>query len=102
MAVEWGSNSLGPRQSAGWSFARPVASGFLPVISVRPLSPSFTDNHWSFPIGLNVAYYPFFNQLGVSTLWSQLSDDESYLIYYVVVSNFSNSTIEYAFLEADL
>ena len=43
MAAEWGSNSLGAGQLHGWYFVRPVAQGFLPIISVRPLSPSFTD-----------------------------------------------------------
>lgn len=46
MATQWGSNSLGPGQSQGWSFARPNTRGFLPYISVIPTSPSFTDNGW--------------------------------------------------------
>lgn len=46
--------------------------------------------------------YPFENQLGISTIWSQLSDDETELLYYMVVQNNSNNTIEYAFVETDL
>jgi hypothetical protein len=41
------------------------------------------------------------NELGVSTQWSQLSDDESTLFYFLVVKNDSNNTVEYFFVEAD-
>jgi hypothetical protein len=99
MAAEWGSNSLASGQSAGWVFVRPVAAGFLPVLSVRPLSPSFTDGTWSFS-GLSA--FPVYTELGISTTWSQLTNDGSLLAYFLVVMNGSNSTIEYAFLEADL
>jgi len=102
MAVQWGTNSLGARQAAGWFFIRPKASGFLPVLSVMPLSPSFTDGHWSFDEGFTSISFPILNELGISTMWTQLSDDGSNLIYFIVVMNFSNSPIEYAFLEADL
>jgi hypothetical protein len=98
MATQWGSNSLSPNSSAGWFFVRPVSGGFLPYLSVIPTSPSFTDpSQWSLTSG----GYPFENQLGISTQWSQLSDDESALVYYIVVQNNSNNTIEYSFVEAD-
>jgi hypothetical protein len=98
MASQWGANSLSPGSSAGWFFARPVAQGFLPYISVIPTSPSFTDpGEWS----LTGGGYPYQNQLGISTQWSQLSDDESTLVYYIVVQNNSSNTVEYSFVEAD-
>jgi hypothetical protein len=102
MAIQWGNHSLGPRQVAGWFFSRPVASGFLPVLSVMPLSPSFTDSQWSIQIDLQSTSFPIYNELGVSTIWVQLSDDGSTLTYFMTVMNFSNNPIEYAFLEADL
>ena len=46
--------------------------------------------------------FPTVNQLGVTTIWSQLSDNGSNLIYYMGVMNFSNSTIQYAFVETDI
>jgi hypothetical protein len=97
MASQWGNNSLAPGASAGWFFARPNLTGSLPVLQVMPLTPSFTDNLWN----VSSDGYPYLNELGVSTTWSQLSDDLSNLIYYMVVENKSNSVVEYAFLEAD-
>ncbi len=97
MATEWGANSLSPRSSAGWFFARPNLPGFLPVLQVEPLSPSFADARWA----LTGGGYPYLNQLGISTIWSQLSDDLSTVAYFMVVQNNSDQTIEYAFLEAD-
>jgi len=97
MAAQWGNNSLGPNSSAGWYFVRNVSQGFLPYLSVIPTSPSFTGGLWS----LTGGGYPYWNQLGISTQWSQLSDDGTLLIYFIVVQNNSNSTIEYAFVEAD-
>jgi hypothetical protein len=103
MATQWGNNSLAPGGAAGWYFVRPNVKGRLTVLSVMPLSPSFTDGQWSMfgSDGLPVGF-PYENQLGISTQWVQLSDDLSHIIYYLVVMNYSNSTIEYAFLEADL
>lgn len=98
MAAQWGTNSLAPGQSAGWFFARPNQSGFLPVLQVMPLSPSLMGVLWNITSG----GYPFFNELGVSTIWSQLSDDMSTLVFFLVVQNNSNDVIEYAFLESDL
>lgn len=88
MAAQWGNNSLAPGASAGWFFVRTSASGFLPIISVKPLTPSFTDNGW--------------NQLGASTTWSQLSNDGSSMTYFLLVTNNSNNTVSYAFVEAHL
>ena len=98
MAAQWGTNSLAPGKSAAWVFARAKEEGFLPVLQVMPLSPSFTNDLWNLTSG----GYPYNNQLGISTIWSQLSDDLSGLTYYMVVQNNSNSYIEYAFLESDL
>jgi len=98
MAAQWGSNSLAPGASQGWFFARANTPGFLPVLQVMPLSPSFTGNQW-FVAGDG---YPSLNELGVSTVWSQLSDDLSTVLWFMVVENNSNNTIEYAFLESDL
>ena len=98
MASQWGNNSLAPGASAGWFFARPNQPGFLPVLQVMPMTPSYTDNLW------NTASdgYPYLNELGVSTIWSQLSDDQSTLLWFMVVTNNSNNIVEYAFLENDL
>jgi hypothetical protein len=98
MAAQWGNNSLAPDASAGWFFARPKAAGFLPVLQVMPMTPSFTDNAWT----VAADGYPYLNELGVSTIWSQLSDDSSTLLYFMVVQNRSNNIVEYAFLENDL
>lgn len=98
MAVQWGSNSLAPGQSVGWFFARANLTGALPVLQVIPLTPSSTDALWF----LSSGGYPFLNQLGISTTWSQLSDDLNSLVYYLVVQNNSDNVVEYAFLEADL
>ena len=98
MASQWGSNSIAPGQSAGWFFSRANRTEFLPVLQVMPLSPSFTNGEWALTSG----GYPFENQLGISTTWSELSDDLQNLVYYLVVQNNSDNTIEYAFLEADL
>jgi hypothetical protein len=106
MAIEWGLNSLAPGQAAGWSFTRPAQPGFLPVISVRPLSPDFTSSQWSYTgagdLGLEGISFPLWTHLGVSTIWSQLSDDLTDNIYYLLVINLSNQTVAYAFVEADL
>ena len=98
MAAQWGNNSLAPGATAGWFFARPNATGFLPVLQVMPMTPSFTNSQW------NVASdgYPSENELGISTIWSQLSDDSTTLLYYMVVMNRSDNVVEYAFLESDL
>jgi|ERR1035438_5546084 hypothetical protein len=103
MAVQWGNNSLAPGQTAGWYFVYPAATGFLPVISVIPLSPSFTSNDsFNFHVGLTSVTFPVDTQLGVSTMWSHLTDDGTYLVYSILVMNFGNSTVEYAFVEASL
>jgi hypothetical protein len=98
MAAQWGVNSLAPGKSAGWFFGRSKATGFLPVLQVMPLSPSLTSDLWNISSG----GYPSWNELGVSTIWSQLSDDQSSLVYFMVVQNNSKNIIEYAFLETDL
>jgi hypothetical protein len=98
MALQLGNNSLGPRMSAGYTFNRPVSKGLFPCISVIPTSPSFT------PVGFVVSSdgYPVMNQLGASTQWSQLSDDESQLSYFIVVENNSNNTVEFSFVFGEL
>ena len=98
MAAQWGVHSLAPGTSQGWYFARANTPGFLPVLQVMPLSPSFTDNWWN----VESDGYPHWNELGVSTIWSQLSDDQSTVYWFMVVENKSNSVVDYAFLEADL
>jgi hypothetical protein len=102
MASEWGNNTIGSRQTAGWFFVRPTAPGFLPVISVRPLSPSFTDGNFSISVGLQSISFPFQPQLGVSTIWSKLANDGSVTVYFLLVMNWSNSAIQYSFVEADI
>ncbi|MGH7115388.1 MAG: hypothetical protein ACREE9_12940, partial [Stellaceae bacterium] len=102
MASQWGSNTLSAGESANWFFLRPKNIGFLPVLSVVPLTPSFMGSEAHVDWKDGDAFFPWFNQLGISTIWSQLSDDSSSLVYYLTVYNVSDSTIEYAFLEADL
>jgi hypothetical protein len=97
MGSQWGNNSLAPGASAGWFFARPNTPYFLPVLQVMPLTPSFTNNLWY----VASDGYPYLNELGISTIWSQLSDDLSTVNYYIVVENRSNNVVEYAFVEAD-
>lgn len=107
MAFRRGRNSLASGQSAAWLFSRQITHNFLPVISVVPLTASDTD-----PVECNVTgtgdeglqgiSFPICNQLGVSTLWSQINDYTSIVTYYLLVMNYSDSTIEYAFVEADL
>jgi hypothetical protein len=104
MAAQWGNNTLGSKQAAAWFFVRGVASNFLPILSVIPLSPSFTDDsgtfYWTtFDDGIA---FPITRQLGTSTIWAQLTDDSSALVYFMLVLNYSDNTIEYAFLESDL
>jgi hypothetical protein len=103
MATEWGDHTIGPRQTQGWFFARPTQNGFLPVLSVRPLSPSFTaSNQWHLHTDLTWISFPFVQQLGVSTIWSQLSNDQRTTTYFMLVMNYSDSTVAYSFVEADL
>jgi hypothetical protein len=98
MASQWGNNSLAPGASSGWFFARSKEQGFLPVLQVMPLTPSNTNNLWSKASD----GYTYLNELGVSTIWSQLSNDENTLLFFMVVTNNSSNIIEYAFLESDL
>jgi hypothetical protein len=78
--------------------------GFLPIFSVMPLSPSFTDDGLFYfgEDNLQGTSFPTMRQLGIATQWVQLSNDGSELVYFFFVMNFSNSTIEYAFLESDV
>ncbi len=102
MATQWGNNSLAPGGIAWWYFVRPTTTGFLPVISVIPLSPSFTNDSFHFEESLTSISFPIDTQLGVSTMWSHMTSDGVYLVYSILVMNFSNNTVEFAFVEADL
>lgn len=107
MAIQWGRNSLASGQAQGWFFSRQITANFLPVISVVPLTPSGTDAngfHWTGTgdFGFQGMSFPISNQLGVSTMWSQINDYTSIVTYYILVMNFSNNTVEYAFVESDL
>jgi hypothetical protein len=53
-------------------------------------------------LGLQGISFPIQTAMGVSTIWSKLSDDGTQLVYAILVFNFSNSAVEYSFLEADL
>ena len=68
------------------------------MLQVIPLTPSNTDNLWY----KASSGYTYLNELGVSTIWSQLSNDQQSLIYFMVVTNNSNNIVEYAFVESDL
>jgi len=108
MAAQWGNNTIAPGQRVAWNLTKRRDNNFLPIISVVPLSPSFTSMSENFvytyedQAGGAVVSYPLIGELGTSTLWSKLSDDNSELVYFIAILNFSNSTIEYAFLESDL
>jgi hypothetical protein len=103
MATQWGSNTLGPGQVAAWFFVRPVAWGFLPVLSVIPLTPTFSDDSsMQAIIDLDRMSFPVIGQIGTSTIWSKLSNDGTQLVYFMMVMNFSRATIQYAFVEADV
>lgn len=103
MAVEWGNNTIGGGQTHGWYFVGPATPGFLPVLSVRPLSPSFTsDNGFHWESGLTSMSFPVERQLGISTIWSQMSDDQRNVTHFMLVMNYSDSTLAYSFLESDL
>jgi len=97
MASQWGNHSIAPMGNAAWYFVRPNNSE-LPVLQVRPLSPSFTAGQWN----LTGGGYPYWNELGISTIWSQLTNDLKNIVWFMVVQNNSQNVIEYAFLEADL
>jgi hypothetical protein len=56
---------------------------------------------FNFQEGLTSVTFPVDTQLGVSTMWSHVTNDGTYLVYSIMVMNFSNSTVEYAFVEAD-
>ncbi|MGA7081319.1 MAG: hypothetical protein WBQ43_16240 [Terriglobales bacterium] len=104
MANQVGNFSLQSGQSQLFHFTAPKTTGFLPVISVAPLTPSFTDAQGSYtPLGLSSGIsFPLINQLGITNLWMRLSDDSSTVNYYALVMNFSDSTVEFAFLEGSL
>jgi hypothetical protein len=103
MATQWGNHTLGSGQTAAWFFVRNAASNFLPVLYVMPLTPSFdSDNSFYWTSFLDGIALPITPQLGVTTIWVQLSNDSSQLIYSMMVMNYSSNTIEYAFLESDL
>lgn len=97
MAAQWGNNWLGPGQSAAWFFGRSVTHNVLVELSVIPLSPSFTPANWSYQ-----GFYAIWNQLGHSPQFAQLSNDGKSIVYYMVVQNFSNNWMSYAFLETDV
>jgi hypothetical protein len=90
MPVKLGSTSIEPGTSQGWSVGT-RDMGLVAVFVANAVSPSFTDARWF----LTTGGYPFYNQVGISTTWTQLSDDESILTYHVLVQNNSNSVVEY-------
>jgi hypothetical protein len=108
MATIFGNHSLAPGQSAAWFFARDEGtqqSAFLPVIYVRPLSPSTDQGQSHFVESLDQMSFPTWNALGVSTLWCQYRNDMEFvgtLVYFLTVFNFSQETVIYAFVEQEL
>ena len=108
MATMFGNHSLGPGQTANWFFQRSEGtqqSAFLPVIYVRPLSPSTDNGHGHVIISLDQMSFPTWNALGVSTLWCQYRNDMEFvgsLVYFLSVFNFSQETVIYAFVEQEL
>jgi hypothetical protein len=107
MATQWGRSVIASGQAQAWFFSRQITANFLPVISVVPLTPSNTDsNDFRFTgtgdYGFQGISFPICSQLGVSTMWSQINDYTSIVTYYILVMNFSNNAVEYAFVESDL
>jgi len=112
MANQWGSNSLAPGEMAWYYMLYPYEGGFLPILQVIPTSPSLTEPDicdWTEIIPGDHGFlqnspsnsYLFMNQLGYSTNWVKMSDDQSWLIHYVLVQNNSQNPIDFAFLESD-
>jgi hypothetical protein len=103
MANQWGNNTLGPGQNAGWYFIREAVDNDLAVLSIRPLSPSLNNDgtyyFTQFDDGISV---PVMKQIGSLQIWVQLSDDEQSLVYQMQVFNYSDNTISYSFLESHL
>ena len=103
MASAWGYNVLGPNQSAGWYFTRAnIVAGpgqqFLPYISARAVSDVDDGPLWS----LTGGGYPYFNQLGVSTMWNMVSHEEGGARdWLLVVQNNNSISVAYEFIEAD-
>jgi hypothetical protein len=103
MAAQWGHNSLAAGTTAGWYLTAQVTNGFLPVISVTPLSPNFDGLLSMYSLQtLDSVSYPVTNALSASNLWSAMSPDGTEVNYHFMVFNFSGDTVEYAFVEAIL
>jgi hypothetical protein len=101
MAIQFGNNTVNGRSSQSWVFQTPAGPGTMPILTVMPLSPSFSDAHdfiFSQVSGFFEDCFPAVQQLGTSALWTKLSDDGSTLLYFFLVINFSDNPVEYAFL----
>jgi hypothetical protein len=103
MAAQWGRNSLAAGASANWYFVRAAHDGFLPVISVVSLTPSFSGGDMTHVETYTSVSFPISPAgLTVSTVCNKMTDDGQSIVYFLKVMNFSKSTIVYAFVEADL
>jgi hypothetical protein len=101
MAIQFGNSTVNGRSTQKWVFQTPAAPGTMPIVTVMPLSPSFSDaNEFIFSQvgGFFEDCFPVVQQLGTSALWTKLSDDGSTLLYFLLVINFSDNPVEYAFL----
>lgn len=84
MAAQYGDATIAPGASVGWTFQRDYSVGFLPVFQVVPTSSSHTYPQFA----LTGGSYPYYNQLGISTIWSEYSD-RGISYWYMIVQNYS-------------
>jgi hypothetical protein len=98
MATFWGHNAIAPGESVGWFFRRASEFSTLPIFQIIQVG--------EYPVGqgnwaLTSGGYPYWDVLGISTIWSQATSADS-MNYYMVVQNNGTSPAAYFFQEADL
>ena len=101
MAIQFGNNTVNGCSTQGWVFQTPAGPGTMPILSVMPLSPSFSGASefiFSQVGGFFEDCFPVVQQLGTSALWTKLTDDGSTLLYFLLVVNFSDNPVDYAFV----
>jgi hypothetical protein len=108
---QWGSITLAAGQTlaVAFDYGR-VVPGFLPVISVVPLTPTFQNINWTIvptagsgpdAIGSQTSLsFPVANTIGCTALWPILSNDKLRMTYNIVVMNWSPIPLEFAFVDA--
>jgi hypothetical protein len=92
MAFVWGPQTLGGggNQSANFGLNYAASSDLLPYISVVPTEATFAQGGQWYSGG-----FPVFGMLGVSTQWSELSNDGKTLTFWINVMNNGNNPVEF-------